>query len=74
MFASPGEAERIGRDIIDARLAACVNILRPCHSIYRRPWTKTPSSLDQDIRITHPVRPVGFTPEIPDARHRIIRA
>lgn len=27
-------AERIGREIIAARLAACVNILAPCRSIY----------------------------------------
>ena len=34
-FASPEEAERIGRAAIEERLAACVNILGPCRSIYR---------------------------------------
>jgi periplasmic divalent cation tolerance protein len=35
IFANADEAERIGRDVVDARLAACVNILTPVHSIYR---------------------------------------
>jgi periplasmic divalent cation tolerance protein len=35
IFASEEEAERIGRDVVEARLAACINILRPCRSIYR---------------------------------------
>ena len=35
VFASPDEAERIGRIAIEERLAACVNILAPCRSIYR---------------------------------------
>jgi periplasmic divalent cation tolerance protein len=34
-FASEEEARRIGRALVDERLAACVNILGPCHSIYR---------------------------------------
>jgi periplasmic divalent cation tolerance protein len=34
IFASEEEAERIGRDVVEARLAACINILRPCRSIY----------------------------------------
>ena len=29
------EAEKAGRAIVERRLAACVNILGPCHSIYR---------------------------------------
>jgi periplasmic divalent cation tolerance protein len=33
-FADAGEAERIGRAMVEARLAACVN-LAPCRSIYR---------------------------------------
>ncbi|MBK7899847.1 MAG: divalent-cation tolerance protein CutA [Azonexus sp.] len=28
-------AAAIAREIVEARLAACVNILAPCHSIYR---------------------------------------
>lgn len=35
IFASADEAERIGRQVIEERLAACVNILGPCRSIYR---------------------------------------
>jgi periplasmic divalent cation tolerance protein len=34
-FASDEEARRIGRLVVEERLAACVNILGPCHSIYR---------------------------------------
>ena len=35
IFADAAEAERIGRQLIDERLAACINILAPCQSIYR---------------------------------------
>jgi periplasmic divalent cation tolerance protein len=35
VFANAEEAERIGRTVIDERLAACVNILAPVLSIYR---------------------------------------
>jgi periplasmic divalent cation tolerance protein len=35
IFANAEEAERIGRTVIEERLAACVNILGPCRSIYR---------------------------------------
>lgn len=35
IFADAEEAERIGRTVIEERLAACVNILGPCRSIYR---------------------------------------
>jgi periplasmic divalent cation tolerance protein len=34
-FASDEEARRIGRALVEERLAACINILGPCHSIYR---------------------------------------
>ena len=34
-FADADEAERIGRLAIEQRLAACINILGPCRSIYR---------------------------------------
>ena len=32
-FASDEEARRIGRTLVEERLAACVNILGPCHSV-----------------------------------------
>ncbi|MFL6725592.1 MAG: divalent-cation tolerance protein CutA [Sphingomicrobium sp.] len=35
IFADAEEAERIGRTIVEERLAACVNILGPIQSIYR---------------------------------------
>jgi periplasmic divalent cation tolerance protein len=35
IFGSEEEARRIGRDMVERRLAACVNILGSCHSIYR---------------------------------------
>lgn len=34
VFADMEEAERIGRTVVEERLAACVNILGPCRSIY----------------------------------------
>jgi periplasmic divalent cation tolerance protein len=35
VFANAEEAERIGRAVIEERLAACVNIFAPVRSIYR---------------------------------------
>jgi periplasmic divalent cation tolerance protein len=35
VFGSAEEAERIGRTVIEEKLAACINILAPCRSIYR---------------------------------------
>ncbi|HEY6048308.1 MAG TPA: divalent-cation tolerance protein CutA [Sphingomicrobium sp.] len=35
VFASAEEAERIGRAMVEERLAACINILPPIRSIYR---------------------------------------
>ncbi|MEA3011340.1 MAG: periplasmic divalent cation tolerance protein [Sphingomonadales bacterium] len=34
-FPSEEEARRIARILIEERLAACANILGPCHSLYR---------------------------------------
>ena len=35
VFANAEEAERIGRAVVEERLAACINILPPIRSIYR---------------------------------------
>jgi periplasmic divalent cation tolerance protein len=35
IFADADEAERIGRMMVEERLAACINILGPVRSIYR---------------------------------------
>lgn len=35
VFGSAEEARRIGRMVVEERLAACANILAPCHSVYR---------------------------------------
>ena len=35
IFANADEAERIGRHVVEERLAACINILGSCRSIYR---------------------------------------
>ena len=34
-FGSDEEARRICRTVVEERLAACANIIGPCHSIYR---------------------------------------
>lgn len=39
VFADPAEAQRIGKQMVEERLAACVNILQPCRSYYR--WEGT---------------------------------
>lgn len=45
VFADRDEAERIGRAVVEERLAACVNILAPCRSIYR--WQGKIESADE---------------------------
>jgi len=45
VFANVEEAERIGRAVVEARLAACVNILGPVRSIYR--WNGKIESADE---------------------------
>ena len=44
-FADAEEAERIGRQVVEERLAACINILGPCRSIYR--WQGAIESADE---------------------------
>src|SRR3954447_22269320 len=45
VFADAEEAERIGRTVVEERLAACVNILGPIRSIYR--WQGVVESADE---------------------------
>jgi periplasmic divalent cation tolerance protein len=45
IFADAEEAERIGRTVIEERLAACINVLAPCRSIYR--WDGKIESADE---------------------------
>jgi len=45
IFADAEEAERIGRAVVEDRLAACVNILGPVRSIYR--WQGEVQSADE---------------------------
>ncbi|WP_028970380.1 divalent-cation tolerance protein CutA [Sphingomonas sp. URHD0057] len=45
IFANAEEAERIGRAVIEERLAACINILAPVRSIYR--WQGEIESADE---------------------------
>lgn len=48
-FASAEEAERIGRQVVEERLAACVNILGDCRSIYR--WQGAIENADETVAI-----------------------
>lgn len=45
VFADAEEAERIGRIVVEERLAACINILGPCRSIYR--WQGAVETADE---------------------------
>ena len=45
VFADLNEAERIGRLVVEERLAGCVNILGPIHSIYR--WKDAIGNADE---------------------------
>ena len=45
IFANAEEAERIGRAMVEERLAACINILGPVRSIYR--WQGAVETADE---------------------------
>lgn len=49
VFANADEAERIGRMVVDERLAACSNILAPVRSIYR--WEGEVQAADETAAI-----------------------
>ena len=49
VFANAEEAERIGRTVVEERLAACVNILGPIRSIYR--WKGAIETADEAAAI-----------------------
>ena len=49
IFADADEAERIGRQVIEERLAACINILGPVRSIYR--WNGAIETADETAAI-----------------------
>ena len=49
VFADDEEAERIGRAVIEERLAACINILPGVRSIYR--WKDKIESADEAAAI-----------------------
>lgn len=49
IFASAEEAERIGRAVVEERLAACINILPSVRSIYR--WQGAIESADEAAAI-----------------------
>lgn len=54
IFADAEEAERIGRVVVEARLAACINILGPVRSIYR--WkgeVETESEVAAILKTSH---------------------
>lgn len=45
VFADAEEAERIGRTVVEERLAACINIFAPVQSIY--PWNGAVETTDE---------------------------
>ena len=45
VFANQAEAESIGRIVVEERLAACINVLGQCRSIYR--WQGTIEQTDE---------------------------
>ncbi|MEP7129687.1 MAG: divalent-cation tolerance protein CutA [Sphingomicrobium sp.] len=49
VFANAEEAERVGRAVVDERLAACVNILGPVRSIFR--WKGAIETADEAVAI-----------------------
>lgn len=55
VFPDAATAERIGREMVERRLAACVNILGPCRSIYR--WQGAIETADEVPALFKTARP-----------------
>ena len=60
VFSTADEASRVGRAMVERRLAACVNILAPSTSIYR--WegqvvdaTEVPALFKTDAKLVQPL-------------------
>ncbi len=66
VFANDEEAERIGRQMVEERLAACVNILGSCRSIYR--WQGAIESARRSARHLQDHRRPGRQPGRPHRR------
>ena len=49
VFANAEEAQRIGRAVVEERLAACINILGPVRSIYR--WSGAVETAEETAAI-----------------------
>ena len=59
IFANADEATRIGRQMVEERLAACVNVLGSCRSIYR--WQGAVETADDVAAIFKTTREMADT-------------
>ena len=59
IFATADEAEQIGRTVVEEGLAACINILAPCRSIYR--WQGALETADEVAAILKTSRAIADT-------------
>ena len=66
VFADAAEAERIGRTVVEERLAACINILGPVRSVYR--WKGAVETADEFAAIFKTWRSAGERADHPNCR------